>query len=92
LGVFTENELEVETIQWAESGSWDFQPAENDHRPTLLFTTVGSITHGSRRFGPLTAFWVESGQHLTIDGEKESELLIVRFPEPSSRITLGLKD
>jgi hypothetical protein len=92
LGVFTENALEIETVQWTDSGPWELQFAADDHRPALLFTTAGNFTHDSAPVGPLTALWADSAESVKIDGESGSELLMVRFPAPSSRITLGAGD
>jgi len=90
LGVFTENGLAVESVQWRESGSFAVPASENDRRPTFLFTTAGSFTHNGQDFGPHTGVWADSGEGVRLDGTAGSELLMVRFPEPSSRITLGL--
>jgi hypothetical protein len=32
--------------------------------------------------------WIEPGESVKIEGSAESELLMVHFPQPSSRITL----
>jgi hypothetical protein len=92
LGVFTENALEIETVQWTDDGPWDLRVAADDHRPTLLFTTAGNFTHDGAPVGPLTALWAEPAEGIKIDGESGSELLMVRFPSPSSRITLAAGD
>jgi hypothetical protein len=33
--------------------------------------------------------WIEPGESAKIEGSAKSELLMVHFPQPSSRITLG---
>ncbi|WP_067682060.1 hypothetical protein [Nocardia miyunensis] len=88
LGVFTENGLAVESVQWHADGS--LKVAAGDPRPAFLFTTKGSFTHDGQEFGPHTGVWAESGEGVTVGGVSGSELLMVRFPAPSSRITLGL--
>ena len=88
LGVFSEISLEISTVQWVQDGPLHVQLAENDHRPTLLFTTAGTFKHDSLSFGPLTGVWIEPGEGVKIEGTAESELLMVHFPQPSSRITL----
>ena len=92
LGVFSETSLEISTVQWVHDGPLHVQLAENDHRPTLLFTTAGTFTHDSLSFGPLTGVWIDPGESVKIAGSAESELMMVHFPPPSSRITLGLAD
>jgi hypothetical protein len=89
LGVFSEVSLEISTVQWVADGPLHVQLADNDNRPTLLFTTKGTFTHDGRGFGPLTGVWIESGESVKLDGSAQSELLMVHFPQPSSRITLG---
>jgi hypothetical protein len=88
LGVFSEISLEISTVQWVQDGPLHVQLAENDHRPTLLFTTAGTFTRDSLSFGPMTGVWIEPGESIKFEGSAESELLMVHFPEPSSRITL----
>jgi hypothetical protein len=90
LGVFTENGVAVESVQWCENGSFELAATSSDLRPTFLFTTVGSFAHNGQEFGPHTGVWGDSGESVKVDGAAGSELLMVRFPEPSSRITLGL--
>lgn len=90
LGVFTENGVAVESVQWCENGSFELPAASSDLRPTFLFTTAGSFTHNGQEFGPHTGVWGDSGESVKVDGAAGSELLMVRFPEPSSRITLGV--
>jgi hypothetical protein len=90
LGVFSEISLEISTVQWVQNGPLHVELAENDLRPTLLFTTKGTFTHDNLSFGPLTGVWVEPGNSVDLEGSADSELLVVHFPEPSSRITLGL--
>jgi hypothetical protein len=92
LGVFSETSLEISTVQWVHDGPLHVQLAENDHRPTLLFTTAGTFTHDSLSFGPLTGVWIDPGESIKIAGSAESELMMVHFPPPSSRITLALAD
>jgi hypothetical protein len=45
LGVFGETALEIETVQWVQDGPLYVQLAEDDARPTLLFTTFGAFEH-----------------------------------------------
>lgn len=52
LGVFTENGLAVESVQWHESGSFEVPASEDDRRPTFLFTTAGNFAHNGQDFGP----------------------------------------
>jgi hypothetical protein len=92
LGVFSEISLEIATVQWVGDGPLHVQLAENDQRPTLLFTTAGTFTYDNLSFGPLTGLWIEPGESVKIEGTAQSELLMVHFPQPSSRITLGLVD
>jgi hypothetical protein len=92
LGVFGETALEIETVQWAQDGPLHVQLAENDARPTLLFTTLGAFEHDSLSFGPQTGVWLDPRESVKIEGTTGSELLMVHFPQPSSRITLGLAD
>jgi hypothetical protein len=92
LGVFTENALEIEIVQWTDDGPWDLQIAADDRRPTLLFTTAGNFRHDGTPVGPLTALWSQPAEGIKIDGESGCELLMVRFPSPSSRITLVAGD
>jgi hypothetical protein len=89
LGVFSEISLEISTVQWVQDGPLHVQLAEKDRRPTLLFTTGGTFRHDSLSFGPLTGVWIEPGESAKIEGSAKSELLMVHFPQPSSRITLG---
>ena len=89
LGVFSEVSLEISTVQWVADGPLHVQLAEDDNRPTLLFTTKGTFTHDGRGFGSLTGVWIEPGESVKLEGSAESELLMVHFPQPSSRITLG---
>jgi hypothetical protein len=88
LGVFTENGLAVESVRWDQEGTFQLPSDAADLRPTFLFTTAGSFAHQSQAFGPHTGVWADPGEGLTIDGVADSELLMVRFPEPSSRMTL----
>jgi hypothetical protein len=90
LGTFSENALTIETVGWLKDGALRLEFAEGDNRPTLLFTTAGSFGHDGTSFGPLTALWSETATRVEVDGTSGSELLMVRFPDPSSRITLGL--
>jgi hypothetical protein len=92
LGVFSETALEIATVQWVQDGPLHVQLAEDDHRPTLLFTTLGNFERDSVSFGPLTGVWLEPSESVKIEGSTGSELLMVHFPQPSSRITLGLDD
>jgi hypothetical protein len=90
LGTFTENGLAISSVQWRGNGPFLVGPGEHDRRPAFAFTTAGSFSHAGRAFGPHTGVWTDPGEGLSIEGEAGSELLLVRFPEPSSRITLGL--
>jgi hypothetical protein len=92
LGVFTENGLAIESVQWRENGALEVRPGDSDRRPAFAFTTTGSFSHAGQDFGPHTGVWADPGEGLSIDGQAGSELLLVRFPEPSSRITLGLNE
>jgi hypothetical protein len=87
LGVFTENEMAIESVAWTEDGTYHARPDAGDQRPTLMFTTVGSFTCDGARFGALTGIWAGPGEHIQLDATSDSELLKVRFPAPSSRIT-----
>jgi hypothetical protein len=90
LGVFTENGLAVESVHWHDGGSFEVPAGDTDRRPTFLFTTAGRFALHGQDFGPHTGVWADPGESLKVDGIAGSELLMVRFPEPSSRITLGL--
>jgi hypothetical protein len=90
LGVFTENGLAIESVQWLENGSFEIPASQADLRPAFAFTTAGNFTHRGQAFGAHTGLWADPGEGFSVDGEADSELLLVRFPEPSSRITLGL--
>ena len=91
LGVFTENGLAVESVQWCENGSFEVAASENDSRPTFLFTTVGNFC-ATARLRPSYRRVGRPGRGPRVDGDAGSELLMVRFPALSSRITLGLND
>jgi hypothetical protein len=90
LGSFTENGLTVESIQWQQDGSLELAPSEADLRPTFLFTTAGAFTCNGQEFGAHTGVWGDPGESVKVDGVTGSESLLVRFPEPSAVITLGL--
>ena len=90
LGVFTENGLAIESVQWRASGPFKVAASESDRRPVFAFTTAGSFSGDDQAFGSHTGVWAGSGEDFLVDGETGSELLLVRFPEPSSQITLGL--
>jgi hypothetical protein len=92
LGVFTENDVALQVIGWTEDGTFQCQLADGDQRPTLMFTTMGSFSCESSQLGPLTGIWVDPGESVKIDGTRGSELLMVNFPAPASRITLGLAE
>ena len=51
-------------------------------------TTAGSFTCDGTAYGPLTGIWADPGESIKLDAIAGSELLKVRFPAPSSRITL----
>ena len=59
-----------------------------DQRPALLFTTAGEFTGNGQSFGALAGLWAAPGEPITLHATAGSELLKVRFPAPSSRITL----
>ncbi|MGC0367523.1 hypothetical protein ABH922_005575 [Rhodococcus sp. 27YEA15] len=86
LGCFTENDTEAELLTWSADGVLSLQP---DRRPTLLFTTKGSYSRGEETFGPLTGVWIAPGEELELAGVEGGELLLVRFPSPDAKITLG---
>jgi hypothetical protein len=88
LGVFTENDMAIETLAWTDDGTYHAQPAAGDQRPALLFTTAGSFTGNGDSFGALAAIWAGPGEPIQLHATAGSELLQVRFPAPSSHITL----
>jgi len=90
LGMFTESSLEIESVQWVEDGSFEVGAGPHDQRPTFAFTRSGAYAQDGVHFGALTGVWAGPGENGKIDGVAGSELLLVRFPEPSSQITLGL--
>jgi hypothetical protein len=92
LGVFTENALSLEMVSWSRTGTFHSRLEADDRRPTLMFTTRGSFSVDGVRCGPLVGIWAEPGESVTADADGGSELMLVRFPEPTSRITLGLGD
>jgi len=91
LGVFTENGLSIETVQWRRDGTFEVAGSDGDRRPAFLFTAEGSFSHEDLQFGPHTGIWAGPGETLRVAAAEGSESLLVRFPEPSSTITLGLK-
>ena len=88
LGVFTENDLAIETLAWTQDGTYHAPPAAGDQRPALLFTTAGEFTGNGQSFGALAGLWAAPGEPITLHATAGSELLKVRFPAPASRITL----
>jgi hypothetical protein len=86
LGVFTENDVEIRTIEWIEDGVFRISP--NDRRPTLLFTTSGSFVCEGRQLGVHTGLWAEPGESFDLQGSQGSRALVVNFPAPDSQITL----
>lgn len=88
LGTFTESGLAIEWIRWDEDGTLETPADPGDLRPTFLFTVSGSFAHNGQAFGAQTGVWADPGDGVTIDGTAGSESLLVRFPEPSSRMTL----
>ena len=88
LGRFTENDTEIEMISWVEDGTFQTQVSEDDDRPTLMFTTSGSFSHNGTQFGARTGLWTDPGQSDKLEATAGSQLLLVRFPGPTSRITL----
>jgi hypothetical protein len=91
LGVFTENGLAIETVQWRRSGTFEVAGSDSDRRPAFLFTSRGSFSQQGLQFGVHTGIWADPGETLRVEGAEGSESLLVRFPEPSSTITLGLE-
>jgi hypothetical protein len=91
-GVFSENALSIESVRWISDGAINTHTTEGDDRPVLLFTTEGQYSCDGASFGALTGVWVESGESAKIEAASRSESLLVRFPAPASRITLGLED
>jgi hypothetical protein len=91
LGSFTEHGFAIESVRWEDDGILHVDGGENDRRPTLLFTTAGHFTCEDVEFGLHTAVWGDSGEGLKIEGAAGSELLLLRFPEPSSRLTVGAR-
>jgi hypothetical protein len=89
LGIFTENDTAIETLAWTEDGTWHARPAAGDQRPTLLFTTAGQFTSNGQDFGASAGLWAGPGESITLHATAGSELLKVRFPAPSSHITLA---
>ena len=89
LGTFGEHGLEIKTVQWLQDGSLEIDGGPHDPRPAFLFSTAGSFAHDGEQFGPLTGVWAEPGESVKIGGSTGSELLAIRFPEPSARITIG---
>jgi hypothetical protein len=92
LGVFTENALSLQMVSWSRAGRFRSRLEAQDQRPLLLFTTAGSFSVDGVGFGPLVGIWAEPGECVAIDADAGSELMLVRFPAPSSRITLGPDD
>ncbi|HEY1973530.1 MAG TPA: hypothetical protein VGH89_36650 [Pseudonocardia sp.] len=92
LGVFTENALSLAMVSWDKDAQLRTQRDTSDSRPTFLFTTAGAFRVHDVEFGPLTGIWSEPGEDIAITAAAGSELMMVRFPEPSSRITLGLEN
>ncbi len=88
LGIFTENDTTIETLAWTQDGTWHDRPAAGDQRPALLFTTAGQFTTDGQDFGALAGLWAGPGEPVTLHATAGSELLKVRFPAPSSHITL----
>jgi len=89
LGVFTENELAIEWIRWEQDGTLQVPADAADLRPTFLFTSSGNYTHNGQAFGAHCGVWADPGESMAVDGAACSEALLVRFPEPSSRMTLA---
>jgi hypothetical protein len=90
LGTFTENGLAIETVHWHRNGTFAVAGNHSDHRPTFLFTSAGSFSHDGLQFGAHTGIWAGPDETMRVNGEEGSESLVVRFPAPSSTITLGL--
>jgi hypothetical protein len=89
LGVFTENELAIEWIRWEQDGTLQVPADAADLRPTFLFTSSGNYAHNGRAFGAHCGVWADPGENMAVDGAACSRALLVRFPEPSSRMTLA---
>jgi len=88
LGIFTENDAAIETLAWTRDGTWHAPPAAGDQRPALLFTTAGQFTSDGQDFGVLAGLWAGPGEPIHLHATAGSELLKVRFPAPTSHITL----
>ena len=88
LGTFSENLLAIEIVEWVEDGTFHNKVADHDERPTLMFTTAGSFSVDESPFGPRTGLWADPGESIKLNATAGSALLMVRFPAPSSRITL----
>jgi hypothetical protein len=88
LGVFTENDLAIRTVEWIEDGTFQTQPRDSDRRPTMLFTTGGSFACDGRELGIHTGLWADPGESIELDASRGSHALMVNFPAPESRITL----
>jgi hypothetical protein len=91
-GVFTENSLAIETVRWVTDGAMETRRTDGDDRPVLVFTTEGHFSCDGNACGARTGVWVEPGESAKLEGAAGSQALVVRFPLPSSRITLGLDD
>jgi len=89
LGVFTENDLAIRTLEWVDDGIFETHRRENDRRPTLVFTTTGSFSCDSKEVGVLTGIWAEPGENVKLEATKGSEAVMVEFPAPEARITLS---
>jgi hypothetical protein len=88
LGEFTEHRFAIEMVQWVDDGSLTVSSEDQDRRPTLLFTVTGTFAQQDAEFGPLTGVWGDAGESIAVTGAAGSQALVLRFPEPSSHITL----
>src|SRR5260370_40814573 len=73
LGVFTESDMAIELVAWAEDGTFHSQLAEGDKRPTLMFTTAGSFSCDGPHFGALTGIWADAGESVQLHAPPRSE-------------------
>src|SRR5260370_33962906 len=73
LGVFTENDMAIELVPWAEDGTFHSQLAEGDKRPTLMFTMAGSFSSDGLHFGALTGIWAEPRESIQLVSTRASE-------------------
>ena len=73
LGVFSENGLAIESVQWRGDGPFAVAAGESDRRPVFAFTTAGSFSGDGQAFGSHTGVWADSGEGFLLrrlDGER----------------------